>query len=131
MLNVKFMLTYVQRGFELQLYSLHELPFLYAYLEHLYSAAAVHRKLLVAGILNSGTKKQEKFVEPSSINFDNLQEDPNTVKKRKKMTSIQKLLFDDIYYFQAMTLYSKYEVSRDRMQGHVGARERLHRCGRD
>ena len=54
LLNLRHMLLFIQRGFELDLYSLQEMPSIFIYLDMLYSSAANHRKLLVAGLFRNG-----------------------------------------------------------------------------
>ncbi len=53
-LNMKYMTMYMLRGFELDLYLPHEFPYIFAYLETLYTAACNQRKLLVIGLLANG-----------------------------------------------------------------------------
>ncbi len=86
---------YMKRGFELDLYCLHELPYIFAYLELLYNSGVNQRNFMVCGLIEDA-------------NTENVFETPGLAKKRRKLDRIQKLYFDELVYFQGMALFSKY-----------------------
>jgi hypothetical protein len=84
---------HIRNGLEQELFSLHEFPYIFAYLEYLYNLSVDQRNLMLAGIIEDAA--------------ENIFETPKLLKKRKKLDKIQKLYFDEYIYFQGMALFSK------------------------
>jgi len=93
--NLKYSMLYLNRGFELELYLPHELPFIFSYLELLYNSAVNQRTFMLCGIIED-------------VDQDNIFNTPNFAKKRKRLDKIQKLYLDELVYFQGMSLFAKY-----------------------
>ena len=93
-LNIKYAILYMKRGFELDLYSLHELPYIFAYLEVLYNSGVNQRNFMLSWLIEGS-------------NENNIFDTPGLNKKRKKLDKIQRLYFDELVYFQGMALFSK------------------------
>jgi len=91
--NVNFVIMHIRNGFEQELFSLHEFPYIFAYLEYLYNLNIDQRNLMLSGIIEDAA--------------ENIFETPKLLKKRKKLDKIQKLYFDEYIYFQGMALFSK------------------------
>jgi hypothetical protein len=85
-------LELLTKGFDLDLYSVTELPMIFSYLKYLYTLLVLNRKSMVLGMAGNDIPNLEDMSQSS----------PKFLAKRAKFSSLQKLMCDEFELFQAL-----------------------------
>lgn len=84
-------------GFELELYSVHELSMIFSYLKYLYSLLVMNRKSMILGM--SG----DELVKRGQVALEDLSSSGEKFfEKRRKFSALQKLVCDEFELFKAL-----------------------------
>ena len=90
-------LELLNKGFELELYALHELAMIFSYLKYLYMLLILNRKSMVLGMAG------EEITKYGLLNLDDLCKSADKFKsKRRKFSAAQKLACDEFELFKAL-----------------------------
>jgi hypothetical protein len=74
-------LELLNKGFELDLYALHEQTMVFSYLKYLYTLLVLNRKSMVLGMAG------DEIIKKALINLENLNESPDMFKQKRKKFS--------------------------------------------
>ncbi len=84
-------------GFELELYAIHELSMIFSYMKYLYMLSVMNRKSMILGM--SG----DEIVKRGLVSLEDLsQSGDKFIEKRRKFSTLQKLICDEFEFFKAL-----------------------------
>ena len=90
-------LELLNRGFELDLYGLHEYNMIFSYQRYLYQLLVLNRKSMILSMCG------DEILKRGQINLDDLSAShPAFLEKRRKFSSLQKLMCDEYELFRAL-----------------------------
>ena len=90
-------LELINKGFELDLYALHEQNMIFSYLKYLYMLMVLNRKSMILGMCD------EETIKRGLVNLEDLNKSADKFKqRRRKFSSLQKLICDEFELFKAL-----------------------------